>query len=171
MRSGFTLPNRLYDAGLGWLLGRRFLRLHHTGRRSGRTFQVVLEVVRYDRRSGEATVISGFGRDADWFRNVVAGGPVAVDFGHGPRPAVYRVLDRDEAQRAYASYEGRNVLIGPLVRWTLTKLLGWRYDGSPEARRRMVEELPLVAVRPALPDQTHDFVRVDPFRASDTHKT
>jgi deazaflavin-dependent oxidoreductase (nitroreductase family) len=139
----------LYANGLGRLLGHRFLQLTHTGRRTGRPHQVVLEVVCYDRRSGEATVICGFGRHADWLRNVRAGGPTWVDFGRGPRPAAYRVLSLEEAEEAYAAYERRNRLVGPGVRWTLTALLGWRYDGSPAARRRMVEELPMVAFSPA----------------------
>lgn len=149
LRASFAAPNTLYAKGFGWLLGRRFLRLSHTGRRSGQTFHVVLEVVRYDRSTGEATVISGFGDSADWLRNLRAGGSAAVDFGSGPRPAAYRVLGLDEAEATYAAYERRNLLIAPLVRWTLTALTGRRYDGSVEARRRMVAELPLVAFRPS----------------------
>ena len=148
LKLAFAVPNTVYAKDLGRLLGHRFLQLTHTGRRSGRAFRVVLEVVRYDRATGEATVISGFGQSADWLRNLQAGGPVWVDFGHGPRPAAYRVLSVEEAEEAYADYERRNRLIGPGVRWTLSALLGWRYDGSPQARRRMVAELPMVALRP-----------------------
>jgi deazaflavin-dependent oxidoreductase (nitroreductase family) len=125
------------------------VRLTHTGRRTGRAHHVVVEVVRYDRISGEATVVSGFGAAADWYRNITAGGTAAVDFGRGARPASHRILAPDEAERVYAAYERRNVLIGPLVRWTLTLLLGWSYDGSEAARWRMVAELPMVAFRPA----------------------
>jgi deazaflavin-dependent oxidoreductase (nitroreductase family) len=143
------VPNAWYDKGFGAVLGHRFLRLEHIGRRSGRRFSVVLEVVRYDRRTGEATVISGFGAGADWLRNVRSGSPASVDFGRGPRPAAYRILALEEAFEVYAAYERRNLLIAPLVRWTLTALLGWRYDGSAAARERMVRELPMVAFRPA----------------------
>jgi deazaflavin-dependent oxidoreductase (nitroreductase family) len=151
MRRAFAAPTALYAAGGGRVLGHRFVQLGHTGRRSGLTHHTVIEVVRYDRRTGEATVVSGFGSTADWYRNVVAGGPVTVDFGRGPHRADHRILDADEAQEVYAAYERRNVLIGPLVRWTLTALLGWHYDGSPGARRQMVAQLPMVAFRPAPP--------------------
>jgi deazaflavin-dependent oxidoreductase (nitroreductase family) len=151
VKAAFAAPNALYAKGFGRLLGRRFLRLGHTGRRSGRRFHVVLEVVRYDRSSGEAVVVSGFGRRADWYRNLRAGGPLTVDFGRGPRPAAYRVLPVDEAVATYAAYERRNLLLAPVIRPTLTALLGWRYDGSPTARRRMAEQLPLVALTPARP--------------------
>jgi hypothetical protein len=30
----------------------------------------------------------------------------------------------------------------------LGRLVGWRYDGSPAARRRVVEQLPMVAFTP-----------------------
>ena len=149
LKTAFRVPNSLYANGFGRLLGHRFLQLTHTGRRTGRRHEVVLEVVRYDRRSGEATVICGFGQQADWLRNVRGGGPVWVDFGHGPSPAAYRDVSLDEAEEVYAAYERRNWVVAPGVRWTLTALLGWPYDGSPQARRRMVEELPMVALSPA----------------------
>ena len=149
LKLAFTVPNSLYDKGFGRLLGHRFLQLTHTGRRTGRRHHVVLEVVRYDRRSGESTVICGFGQHADWLRNVRAGGPTWVDFGRGPRRAAYRELSLREAEEVYAAYERRNLIVAPGVRWTLTALLGWRYDGSPQARRRMVAELPMVALSPA----------------------
>ncbi len=68
------LANGLYDRHLGWLLGRRFLQLTHVGRRSGRRYRTVLEVVEYDRSVPEFVVVSGFGRRSDWLRNLNAGG-------------------------------------------------------------------------------------------------
>lgn len=35
------------------------------------------------------------------------------------------------------------------MRLVLSKLVGWRYDGSEDARRRLVEELPVIAFRRA----------------------
>jgi len=149
LRSAFALPDRVYALGAGRLLGHRFVRLTHTGRRSGRQFHVVVEVARYDRRSGEAVVVSGFGRRADWYRNLVAGGPAYVDFGHGPRRADHRELDTEEALAVFAHYERHNRLLMPLFRPALSALLGWRYDGSEGARRRLVEAMPMLALRPA----------------------
>jgi deazaflavin-dependent oxidoreductase (nitroreductase family) len=150
LRRVYAAPNLVYDRGAGWLFGHRFLRVEHVGRRSGRTYRTVLEVVRYDPISGEAVVMAGYGRGADWFRNVRAAGQARVEFGHGPRPATVRLLDDDAAVEALAGYEQRNRFMAPLVRATLSRLVGWRYDGSPDARRRLVEERPLVAFRPAV---------------------
>ncbi len=149
LRTAFRAPNRLYDAGLGRLLGGRFLRLTHTGRRSGRELHTVLEVVDRDSATGAVTVVSGFGRRSDWFRNVVAGGPVAVDLGRGPRRAAHEVLPPPEAEQVLATYERRNRIATPVLRRALSAMVGWRYDGSPEQRRRLVEELPFVRFSPA----------------------
>ncbi len=149
LRVLFRAPNRLYDAGLGRVLGGRFLRLTHTGRRSGRELHTVLEVVDHDPATGAVTVVSGFGRRADWFRNVTAGGPVAVDLGRGPRLATHEVLPLDEAEQVVALYERRNRLATPVLRRALSAMVGWRYEGTPEQRRRLVEQLPVVRFTPA----------------------
>jgi deazaflavin-dependent oxidoreductase (nitroreductase family) len=154
LRRVYAAPNLLYAAGLGRLFGHRLLRLTHAGRRSGRTHHTVLEVARYDRETGEATVVAAYGPSADWVRNVLAGGPVEVDLGHGPRPAAYRVVGVDEAVEVYAAYERRHRLALPLVRRTMGYFLGRPFDGSPEAVRRLAEQLPMLAFRPPPPGQS-----------------
>ncbi len=55
-------PVLLYDWNLGWLLGSRFLLVTHVGRRSGRRYRTVLEVIGRLSASGEFVVVSGSGR-------------------------------------------------------------------------------------------------------------
>ncbi len=55
----------------------------------------------------------------------------------------------EEATRVFAAYERRNRLVRPVVNRVLSLLVGWRYDGSPDARRRLAGTLPFVAFRPA----------------------
>jgi deazaflavin-dependent oxidoreductase (nitroreductase family) len=81
LQSMLRLPNLLYRHGLGWALGRRFLRLVHVGRRTGRRYATVLEVVWHDPKHSEFVVVSGFGPRADWLRNIEAGNPVEVTVG------------------------------------------------------------------------------------------
>ena len=139
------LPRHLYRHGWGWLLGRRFLQLTHTGRRTGRTHTTVLEVVRLDRDSGEVMVVSGLGPSSDWLRNIQANGRAEISIGRESFPASFRMAPIDEAMRIFADYERRNRLAAPLIRFVLSRLLGWRYDGSTQARRRLAEALPVVA--------------------------
>lgn len=142
-------PTGLYAHGWGWLLGHRFLALTHRGRRTGRRYVTLLEVVRWTPASREAVVVSGFGRGAQWYRNVLASGGAEVRIARLRFPAQARVLDRVEAADVLADYERRNRLAAPLVRAVLSRLADMPYDGSSAARDRLVEVLPFVAFRPA----------------------
>lgn len=120
----------------------------HTGRRSGRRYDTVLEVVHHDRNTGEYVVVSGFGREADWYRNIHATGPVAVTVGRRSFPARARDLALDEAVVVLGGYERRNQLLAPVVHRVLSALVGWTYRGTPAQRWRLARELPLVGLRP-----------------------
>lgn len=147
VRRLFRAPVRLYRWRLGWLLGHRFLLLEHRGRRSGRRYETVLEVVKWD-PGGEVVVLSGWGRSSDWYLNVVSGGQAHITVG-GRRSAVAcRELSEDEAAVVLADYEYRNRCVRPVLNRVLSSLVGWRYDGSEASRARLVRELPLVAFRP-----------------------
>ena len=139
----------LYDWNLGWLLGRRFLRLSHRGRRSGRVYRTMLEVIGEERERHELFVMVGLGRSAQWYRNVVAGGAVEVAIGRERFSAAYRELESVEAAAVLGNYEQRNRVVAPVVRVVLSRLVGWRYDGSAPARQRLVRERPILALRPA----------------------
>jgi deazaflavin-dependent oxidoreductase (nitroreductase family) len=153
LKRALRVPIALYDIGAGPLLGHRFLLLTHRGRRSGRLYRTMLEVVRWDSARREAVVMSGFGSRASWYLNVQAGGAEEIRIARTRfRPEV-RMVDPDEAVRIVADYERRNRLLAPVVRAVLSRLAGFSYDGSPEARRRLVDTLPLVAFRPGLTDR------------------
>lgn len=141
-------PARLYDSNLGWILGRRFLRLTHVGRRTGRQYQTMLEVVGENRDRHEVIVVAGLGRSAQWYRNLVADKVSEVAIGRERFVPHHRELGVVEAAAVLAEYERRNRYIAPLVRRVLSWLVGWRYDGTPESRLELVSELPMVALRP-----------------------
>lgn len=145
------VPVKLYDWGVGWLLGRRFLLLTHVGRRSGRHHRTVLEVIRYLDDADEYVVISGLGRGADWYRNICATPPVEVTVGRRRFVPDCRVLDEDRALDVLASYEQRHRWSRRVMRVVLTKLVGWRYDGGVAAQRLLVRQLPMVGLRPRDP--------------------
>ena len=147
-RRVLAAPARLYDWRLGWLLGRRFLRLTHTGRRSRRRHQTVLEVIGSGPVAGEVLVIAGLGRSANWYRNIQSHPTADVTIGRRHFRAVHRELTGPEAIAALADYEHRNRYVRPLIRRVLSWLVGWEYDGSDDARRRLVGQLPVIAFRP-----------------------
>ncbi len=147
MRRLFRAP--VYRWNCGWLLGRRFLLLKHIGRRTRLRRHAVLEVVEYRKEGPEAVVMSAFGRNADWLRNIEATPGPEVVIGSQHFVADHRFLDEAEAIRVISGYERRNWFIAPLIRAVLSRLLGWHYDGSEDARRRLAAQLPFIAFRPA----------------------
>ncbi|MDJ0322703.1 nitroreductase family deazaflavin-dependent oxidoreductase [Cryobacterium sp. PH31-AA6] len=143
------LPVHAFHARLGFLFGHRFLMLVHRGRKSGRIFETPLEVVHYDRDSREAVVMAGWGSRTQWLHNAEAGLATEIWIGSSRFVPAVRRLGLDEAQKVFEHYERHSGLPRRLVRRVLSRLLGWRYDGSPEGRRRVVEQLPLIGFRPA----------------------
>lgn len=148
LRPALAAPTVLYAKGFGWLLGRRFLCLTHTGRRSGHRYRTVLEVIGAGPGADEYLVIAGFGRSSDWLRNIEAHSEYEVNVGSDRFCARHRVLTATEAESAMAEYERAHRWVRPLIRGVLTRLLGWRYDGSPAARARLARQLPVVALSP-----------------------
>lgn len=149
----FRAPVRLYDHDLGWLLGTRFLCLTHVGRVSGRRYRTVLEVVGTVPATGEVMVIAGMGRSSDWYRNIQAAPPVEVVVGRRRFRPAHRTLDEAEAATVVRDYELRNRWVLPVIHPVLSRLLGWRYDGSETARTRLVRQLPVVAFCPVPGDR------------------
>jgi deazaflavin-dependent oxidoreductase (nitroreductase family) len=149
LRRLFRAPVYLYRWRCSWLLGRRFLLLIHIGRRTGLRRYTVLEVIDYRKEGPEAVVMSAFGHNADWLRNIetILGPEVVI--GSQRFIAAHRFLDEEEAVRVITGYEQRNRFIAPIIRAVLSRLLGCRYDSSEDARRRLVAQLPLIAFRPA----------------------
>jgi deazaflavin-dependent oxidoreductase (nitroreductase family) len=145
----FRAPVYLYRWKCGWILGHRFLLLIHTGRRTGLRRCTVLEVVEYRNDGPEAVVVSAFGRNADWLRNIETKPGPEIVIASLRFVADHRFLDGNEAVRVIAGYQERNRFVSPVVRLGFSWLLGWQYDGSAEARRRLVAQLPLIAFRPA----------------------
>jgi hypothetical protein len=89
--------------------------------------------------------VSGFGSGSDWLRNIQVNGQAEISIGRDSFPASFRMVAVEEATMILADYERRNRLAVPLIRFVLSRLLGWRYDGSTQARRRAAETLPVVS--------------------------
>jgi deazaflavin-dependent oxidoreductase (nitroreductase family) len=126
----FSALGRLFELGLGRLVGHRFLQLSHRGRTSGRVYRTVLEVISYDSSSRESVVLSGWGERADWYRNIhAAPALLVVTAGERYAPA-QRSVEPDELYTRLATYVECNRLLGGIVRRTL----GLKLDGSEEDR-------------------------------------
>ncbi|MBS1860542.1 MAG: nitroreductase family deazaflavin-dependent oxidoreductase [Actinobacteria bacterium] len=133
-------PIWLYRARLGALFGGRLLMLEHVGRRSGRRRFVVLEVVD-NPEAGTYIVVSGFGRRAQWYRNVEAEPHVRVYIGsRRPAAAEARPLEGEDAVSALRRYAAAHPRAWSSLRPVLEETLGARIDADGT-------ELPMVELR------------------------
>lgn len=145
LRALLRAPEWLYRLHLGVLLGRRFLRLTHRGRRSGQVYRTVLEVVRYDPATHESVVVSAWGDRADWYRNIRAHPALLVETGGQRYAPRQRFLSDDELSVVFAAYARTHRLAARLI----SPLFGLRLDGSPTARQALARQFGGVAFQPA----------------------
>ena len=141
----FKVPTLIYRAGLGRLLGRRFLLLVHRGRKSGQERRVVLEVIHYEAKPTYAAVLSGWGKRSHWFRNIEASPPLAVWIGEDrwlePK---FIVLEPDEVVEVVEEYRRNH----KLLMWSLDRFFGWPRNVSDERRRELMRDLTVVVFSP-----------------------
>lgn len=117
--------------------------VEHRGRKSGRLYKTVLEVVDHDTAADEWYIVSGFGSKADWYRNLRSDGLEAVWIGTRRHPADARFVEPEEAARVVARYEEAH----PKTADVLMGQLGVGYDGTDEGRVEMMASIPMVALR------------------------
>ncbi|MHA6783283.1 nitroreductase family deazaflavin-dependent oxidoreductase [Pseudonocardia saturnea] len=146
-RAVHRAPIALFRLGLGALLGTRFVLLTHTGRRTGVSRRVVLEVVGRD--GSGYLVASGYGPRAQWFRNIIAEPHVRFQVGRHRHTGVARPLPPAESGRLLAEYAHRH----PRTAATLMRTVGQDVDGSPASYERVGSDpetgVPLVALTPS----------------------
>jgi deazaflavin-dependent oxidoreductase (nitroreductase family) len=142
LRLAVRLPIWLYRLRLGWLLGERMLLLTHTGRRSGRPRQTVLEVLRADRTTGVYIVASGWGERADWYQNLMRRPEVRIAVGGRRMAARAERLPNHLAEQELQVYAQRHPA---MFRRLAQLMLGQPLDPDSAATcRQLVLRVPLV---------------------------
>ena len=138
-------PIWIYRLGLGGLIKKRMLLLHHTGRKSGLPRQNVLEIVDHDQVTGIYYVASGFGKKSDWYQNIVKKPEVVITVGRVDIPVTAVPLPPEESGQALVDYAHRN----PTAAKTLMRLCGYKVDGSDEDFFIMGRDIvPFIALQP-----------------------
>lgn len=140
----FRAPIGLYKIGLGGLLGERFLLLTHTGRRSGLPHQTVIEVVRHDPLADVYTVVSAWGEEADWYKNVMAHPGVEIQVGRRRRRAEAERVSPAEGAQIMLEYARKN----PAALRMIARFMHYPLDGSEVSVRVFGEKIPIIVFRP-----------------------
>lgn len=141
------LPIYLFRMGLGPFFGKRVLLLVHTGRVSGQTRKVVLEVVAHDPEQRTWTLASGFGSQAQWYRNLRKTPQATIQTGRRFRAVTAHFLTPEEGGRIMAAYAPRH----PRAAKALCSYMGFQVDGSPQGYQSIGERIPFVLLEESGP--------------------
>ena len=138
----FRAPIWLYQINLGWLLGNRFVKITHTGRKSGLPRHVVLEVVKFDSISNIYYIAAAWGEKSDWVKNVRAHPKVQIQVGRHKMDAIARQLTKQESGDILLDYAQRH----PTAMKNLARFMGYQVDGSEADFRELGKQLLMYAL-------------------------
>jgi deazaflavin-dependent oxidoreductase (nitroreductase family) len=137
----------MYRTGFGRLLGRRFLSVTHRGRKSGNDYETVLEVVIFDPATKESVVVSAYGGNADWYRNLVASPALRVRTGRWDYSPQQRFLTPEEAREVAEEFCIRHPWEARVVRKVFSAI-GADVEDTSDSPIDLLAQLPMVAFRP-----------------------
>ena len=122
-------------------MGKRMLLLEHVGRKSGKKRRAVLEIIRHDPTVGVYYVVSGFGKRADWIRNIQVNPDVRVHVGSKSMPVVAALLNQERTAAEILDYAERNP---KLIKVLANRLLGYKLDDTKEDLLELASNLHVV---------------------------
>lgn len=103
MRFFYKMPIWAFRTGWQPIIGRLFVLMAHTGRKTGQTRYTPLEY--RIAPNGRLYVISGYGDKSQWYKNIMADPYVTLQWaGHTEGMQAYRVTDRDELRMLFDQY-------------------------------------------------------------------
>jgi deazaflavin-dependent oxidoreductase (nitroreductase family) len=146
----FRMPLRAYHHDAGWLLGHTFMEFTHTGRTTGRRYETVAMVLRYDPVTHEAVICAAWGPDTDWVRNLRAGPAARVRLGRESFTPQPRFLSEEEAFDVAVQFRREH----PRRLRLLSTILGWGDLRDDAALRGFIKTHPFVVFGPATTSPT-----------------
>jgi deazaflavin-dependent oxidoreductase (nitroreductase family) len=140
------MPSILDRKGTRWMLQALspapVIVVVHRGRKSGRAFKTPVEIMVDDPERGELIVAPMWGRDSDWYRNVVAGGLVEVHVRGEERDVEWRELDEAERRAVMDAYREAHPIYSRMILRMLVRVNG--LEGDPE--QAVLRELPMLGL-------------------------
>jgi deazaflavin-dependent oxidoreductase (nitroreductase family) len=117
--------------------------LVHRGCKSGRLYKTPLSILVEDPERGEIVVSPMWGKDADWYQNVIAGGLVEIHVRGEKRQVEWRELDEAERRAAGEAFRDAHPIYSRMILRTLARLNGFEGDPGEAA----VRKLPMLGLR------------------------
>lgn len=113
----FKLPILLWRLGLGPIVGRLFMIITHTGRKTGTPRRTMVE---YHAMNGIKYVLAGFGVQTQWYRNMLANPQVTIQTSDGTEQmTAIRVTHDEELMAVVELFLRRD---RPLMKWFLDSM-------------------------------------------------
>lgn len=139
----FKMPLILYRLHVGWLLGKRFMRITHVGRRSGKTYKTILAVLKFDENNREIYAISAW-KGSDWYYNIQAASALQVETGLVHYVPTQRMLSAEEITTTFMEYRQKHPIFSRMV----CRIPGWKWDSTYEEFLTLARTLHGVAFLP-----------------------
>jgi deazaflavin-dependent oxidoreductase (nitroreductase family) len=140
-RTGSSLI--LYRLGLGRLLGRRFMCLTHTGRRSGKVYRTVLAILRFDERTREIFAVSPWSA-SQGYRNIQATPALAVETAGVRYAPTQHSLSPEEIAALFIEFRQTH----PIFSQMIARIPGWKIDSTYDEFLALARTLRGVAFHP-----------------------
>ena len=146
MRALLRMPVWLYRLHLGWMLGSRFVLLNHVGRKSGKSYQTVVEVVDHDPLSDSTIIASGWGFQSNWYQNLLAHPELTIQVGRRRLAVRAEPVPPPEGARILIEYRTKHRIASR----ELSRMMGLDMaTATPEQLEEMIaQSLPMLALRP-----------------------
>jgi deazaflavin-dependent oxidoreductase (nitroreductase family) len=117
--------------------------LVNRGRKSGRLYKTPVLIVVEDREREEIVVSPMWGKDTDWYRNVIVGGLVEIHVRGEKRQVEWRELDEAERRPALEAFRASHPVYSRMIYRMLGRLN--RLEGDPMTWR--APDLPMLGLR------------------------
>jgi len=139
------MPLILYHLGLGWMLGKRFMRLTHVGRRSGKVYHTVLAVLHFDEKTQTICAVSPWS-ESSWYRNIQAAPALEVETGDFRTGRIHyapvqRNLTPEEIAPLFIKFREQYPIFSRMV----ARIPGWKIDSTYEEFLELAKTLRGVA--------------------------
>ena len=132
----YRVPVYFYKIGLGGMFGKRFVLFHHVGRKSGKHYQSVVEVVEIEKDSGNVIVVAGYGRRTQWYQNLKQMQTTTIQLGKHKFPVGIEMISPETGAEIMARYYQRYGKITGM----LFSILGYEWDGTEHGARHIARD-------------------------------
>jgi len=145
LRLAYRIPVYFYRVGLGRLFGSRFVLINHIGRKSGKHYQTVVEIVERDQETGSITIVAGYGPQTQWYQNLRSHPDTEIQVGNRKTRVISEFFSPEEGAEIMVRYMKK---YGSITGW-LFSVLGYKWDGTETGARQIaLDSLRFVRLSP-----------------------